>query len=218
MATWILLKLLNGFVKRNTWISLICYIYGFIYLYPCIYPPSTNGRSSCLLVDTRMACFCNPLSCKNFISVLKPVSTFASWLLLVSLTTILMREEQSCQNPRSINVKIKMAQSTQLYIYIFTYGFFCYFLALCQTKPSWSLTNISKLVEASGLNKRFWISQSIQCLGSNVPLAMFSSVSGPGSVLNTMSQHCNGRLPANKRSKINWSDNAVSLTLSHSFL
>ena len=90
------------------------------------YPPSTKGRSSFLLVDTRMACFCNPLSCKNYISVLKFVSSFASWLLLVSLTTILMREEQSFQNPRSINVKIKMAQSTQLYIYIFTYGYFCY--------------------------------------------------------------------------------------------
>ena len=40
-------------------------------------------------------------------------------------------------------------------------------------KTSWSLTNISKLVEASPLNKRCWLSQSIQCLGSVVPLAMF---------------------------------------------
>ena len=63
-----------------------------------------------------MACFCNPLSCKNFISVLKFVSSFASWLLLVSLTTILVREEQSFRNSRSINVKIKLAQSTQPYL------------------------------------------------------------------------------------------------------
>ena len=80
-----------GFVKRNTWISLSCYIYGFIYLYWYTYTPSTNGWSSSLLVDTRMAYFCNPLSCQNFISVLKSVSSFASWLLLVSLKTILMR-------------------------------------------------------------------------------------------------------------------------------
>ena len=55
-----------GFVKRNTWISLSCYIYGFIYLYWYTYTPSTNGWSSSLLVDTRMAYFCNPLSCQNF--------------------------------------------------------------------------------------------------------------------------------------------------------
>ena len=42
-------------------------------------------------------------------------------------------------------------------------------LALCQTKPNWSLTKISKRVEASALNfKRCWMSQSIQCLGSVV--------------------------------------------------
>ena len=80
-----------GFVKRNTWISLSCYIYGFIYSYWYTYTPSTNGWSSSLLVDTRMAYFCNPLSCQNFISVLKSVYSFASCL------------------------KIKLAKSTQPY-------------------------------------------------------------------------------------------------------
>ena len=47
------------------------------------------------------------------------------------------------------------------------------FIDLCQTKPSWSLTKISKLVEASSLNYREWMGQSSQCLGSAVPLAMF---------------------------------------------
>ena len=47
------------------------------------------------------------------------------------------------------------------------------FFALCQTKPSWSLTKISKLVEASALNERCWMSQSTHCLGSVVPMAMF---------------------------------------------
>ena len=63
-----------------------------------------------------MACSCNQLSYKNFFSVLNSVSSFASWLLLVSLTTILVREEQSFRNSRSINVKIKLAQSTQPYL------------------------------------------------------------------------------------------------------
>jgi len=42
---------------------------------------------------------------------------------------------------------------------------FYVFLDLCQTRPSWSLTKISKLVEAAVLNQRCWMSQSIQCLG-----------------------------------------------------
>ena len=47
------------------------------------------------------------------------------------------------------------------------------FICLCQTKPSWSSTKTSKLVEASALNKRCWMSQRTQCLGSVVPLVMF---------------------------------------------
>ena len=43
---------------------------------------------------------------------------------------------------------------------------FYLFLTLCQYKSNWSLTKISKLVEASALNKRFWMSQSTQCLRS----------------------------------------------------
>ena len=50
------------------------------------------------------------------------------------------------------------------------------FLALCQTKPSRSLTKISKIVEASVLNSRSWLSQSTQYLGSVVPLALFVSL------------------------------------------
>ena len=46
------------------------------------------------------------------------------------------------------------------------------FLALYQTKPSWSLTRISTLVEASALSSKCWMSRSTQCLGSAVPLAM----------------------------------------------
>ena len=46
---------------------------------------------------------------------------------------------------------------------------FYVFLDLCQTRPSWSLTKISKFVEASALNQRCWMSQSIQCLGSVLP-------------------------------------------------
>ena len=42
---------------------------------------------------------------------------------------------------------------------------FYVFLDLCQTRPSWSLTKISKLVEAAALNQRCWMSQSIQSLG-----------------------------------------------------
>ena len=47
------------------------------------------------------------------------------------------------------------------------------FLALCQTKPDWSLTKSSKLVEASAQAKRCWLSQNTQCLGSIMPLTMF---------------------------------------------
>ena len=49
---------------------------------------------------------------------------------------------------------------------------FC--LALCRTQRSWSLTKISKLVEASTLNWRCWMSQNYQCLWSIVPLAIIS--------------------------------------------
>ena len=42
---------------------------------------------------------------------------------------------------------------------------FYLFLALCQTKPRWSLTKSSKLLEASAQTKRCWLSQSAQCLG-----------------------------------------------------
>ena len=45
-------------------------------------------------------------------------------------------------------------------------------IVLCQTKPSWSLTEISKFVEISALN--------YSCLGSVVPGAMF--LTGPCSV------------------------------------
>ena len=44
------------------------------------------------------------------------------------------------------------------------HGFVYVFLALGQTKPSWSLTKISKQVEASALNWRSWMSQGAQCL------------------------------------------------------
>ena len=37
-----------------------------------------------------------------------------------------------------------------------------FFFTLCQTKPSLILTNISKLAEASALNWRCWLSQSIK--------------------------------------------------------
>ena len=50
---------------------------------------------------------------------------------------------------------------------------FYVFLALCQTKPSWSLTKISKLDEASALNWWCWMSQSTQCLGFVLPMAMY---------------------------------------------
>ena len=40
-------------------------------------------------------------------------------------------------------------------------------------KPSWNLTKNSRLVEAAALNKGCWLSESTQCLGSDVPLAMF---------------------------------------------
>ena len=43
----------------------------------------------------------------------------------------------------------------------------------CQTKPSWSLTKNSELIEASALTYSCLLSQSTQCLGSVVPLAMF---------------------------------------------
>ena len=52
---------------------------------------------------------------------------------------------------------------------------FFVFLALCQTKPSWSLNKISKLFDPSAFNLRCWMIQSTaQCLGSVVPLAMFT--------------------------------------------
>ena len=57
------------------------------------------------------------------------------------------------------------------------------FLAICQKKTSWSLTKISKLVEASPLNKRCWLSQSIQCLGSVLPLAMFKMLTRKQSMM-----------------------------------
>ena len=44
------------------------------------------------------------------------------------------------------------------------------FFALCQTKPRWSLTKISKLVEVKVLNE----SHNTQCLGSVVPLAILT--------------------------------------------
>ena len=43
----------------------------------------------------------------------------------------------------------------------------------CQTKPNWSLAKISKFFEAFSLNRRCWMSQGTQCLGSVVPLAIF---------------------------------------------
>ena len=43
----------------------------------------------------------------------------------------------------------------------------------CQTKPSWSLTKNSELIEASAQTYSCLLSQSTQCLGSVVPLAMF---------------------------------------------
>ena len=52
---------------------------------------------------------------------------------------------------------------------------FYVFLVLCQSKPRWNLTKISKLVEASALNWSYWMSLSNQCLGSAVPFAMFFS-------------------------------------------
>ena len=61
-----------GFVKRNTWISLSCYIYGFIYSYWYTYTPSTNGWSSSLLVDTRKASFVTQSLAKI---------SFRSWIL-----------------------------------------------------------------------------------------------------------------------------------------
>ena len=39
-------------------------------------------------------------------------------------------------------------------------------------KPSWNLAKNSRLVEATALNKGCWLSESTQCLGSDVPLAM----------------------------------------------
>ena len=47
------------------------------------------------------------------------------------------------------------------------------FLAYCQTKPSWSLPKISKIVEASALKEKCQLSQSTQGFGSVVSLAMF---------------------------------------------
>ena len=44
------------------------------------------------------------------------------------------------------------------------------FITLCQTKPRWSLTKISKLVEVKVLNE----SHNTQCLGSVVPFAILS--------------------------------------------
>ena len=41
---------------------------------------------------------------------------------------------------------------------------------------SWSMTKISILVEASALSSRCWMSQSSQCLGAVLPLAMFISL------------------------------------------
>ena len=74
------------------------------------------------------------------------------------------------------------------------------FLALCQTKPRWSLIKISKLDEAFALNKGRWVSQSTQCLWSVVPLAMllikrYFSCSNAVASVSTMSRCCTGTFP-----------------------
>ena len=51
---------------------------------------------------------------------------------------------------------------------------FYVFLALCQAKPTWSLTNILKLVEASALNWRCWRSQVLNGLGPDGDRFCFS--------------------------------------------
>ena len=77
-----------------------------------------------------------------------------------------------------LNVKVVtwICQSCYLDLSKLLLGFvklFCVFLVLCQSKPRWSLTKISKLVEASALNWSYWMSLSYQCFGSAVPFAMF---------------------------------------------
>ena len=44
---------------------------------------------------------------------------------------------------------------------------------LCISHPLPNNTKLTKLVETSALNKRCWMSQSAQCLGSFVPSEMF---------------------------------------------
>ena len=72
----------------------------------------------------------------------------------------------------SISCCIDLSKLLHGFVNVFTLSkLFSVFLALCQTKQSWGLTKISKLVEASVLNKRWLMNQSTECLGSVVPLA-----------------------------------------------
>ena len=66
-----------------------------------------------------------------------------------------------------------------------------YFLPFAkQNQAKVCLTKISKLVEASALNLSCWMSQSTQCLGSVVPLAMFLVYVVIGGVLGSLVLCC----------------------------
>ena len=68
--------------------------------------------------------------------------------------------------------KLDLSKLLHGFVNVFTLSnLFFVFLALFQTQQSWGLTKISKLVEASVLDKRWLMNQSTQCLGSVVPLA-----------------------------------------------
>ena len=60
-------------------------------------------------------------------------------------------------------------------IFIWPKSDYCLALSLSRSicQKNWCLTKISKLVEVSALNTRFWLTPSTQCLGSVVLLAMF---------------------------------------------
>ena len=61
--------------------------------------------------------------------------------------------------------------------------------ALCQKKVGLSLIKIPKLFKTSALNERCWMSQSSQCLGSVVPLAMYQDQSWDQIFLRLLLKH-----------------------------
>ena len=87
------------------------------------------------------------------------------------------------------------------------------FIALCRWKPSWSFTKMSKLVEASTLKWRCWMS-----LGTAVPSAMFSfktlATSAPFENLKNLPQphvRCNRDLAAAGATSAGSSENFASI-------